>query len=129
MKAAILLAVADADSPPVVLQSISPALRERLILIGTVFLVVVAVVAGILVGRRLRRHRSRRREHSHLHNSQHQTTDGMADQKHATHRQRRHRHHHHEHRKQNPTLAEVGGLPPLRSGASLDAPQRDSQPQ
>jgi len=125
MKTTIILAAADAGSYSVGFESLSPALRERLILVGIIFLVAVAVIAGLLVGRRLKRRRSERRDYHQRGHSSHRAARGLTEIKKIIRRKRRHRHR--EHGRQNPTLAEVGGLPPLRSGTSHDASQDDSQ--
>jgi type VI protein secretion system component VasK len=107
--------------------SADSAMRDRLILFGAIFLVVIAVAASILLRRALKRHRSRRHGRSRGRHSVRRTVAGMAELKQTiSERSRRRRR---VHRSRNPTLAETGGLPPLRSDEPRESPQPRTQPQ
>lgn len=103
---------------------VSPAIREYLVLFGAVFLVVILVTAGLLLRRELKHRRSERHSHSRRRRSSHRTGAGVAELKKMIHKKPRP---HHEHRPRNPTLAEAGGLPPVRSDDPLNPPQTGTQ--
>lgn len=90
-------------------------MRDRLILFSAIFLAVCLVTAGML----RRRARKRRR-------SFHRADAGVAELKKMISKKPRHRR---AHRPRNLTLAETGGLPPVRSDAPLEPPQPRTQPQ
>ena len=107
------LSQANVDAVNVQWHSPSGATREFLLVLGA-FVLVTAVL--LLWARYFRK---RRRHHSHHHHHHHSTeqsaatgTDLTASGQ-ETHRRRRRRRRR-EHRPRNPTLAETGGLPPLR---------------
>ena len=94
-----------------------PATRERLIIFGAIGLVTLLVLLWAIL---LRKKRRRRREHHHAprHSSRPaeaaETSKDEGDP--ATPEKRRHRRRSgRRHRPRNPTLAETGGLPPVRS--------------
>jgi hypothetical protein len=72
--------------------------------------------------------RKRRRHHSHHHHHHHESKPAGAaadtpneEEPAQPERRRRRRRSHHRHRPRNPTLAETGGLPPIRSEDTPDA--------
>ncbi|HRY47401.1 MAG TPA: hypothetical protein P5186_05080 [Candidatus Paceibacterota bacterium] len=116
-------------------------MSDVLLIIGALLALTLFLILIIFISRSSRRSRSAHRKHRHhqIHSSSmptSKTTDSKAGQSspeetrevevspedeeaeeatvhHHHHRRRRHRHKH-EHRQRNPTLAETGGLPPLR---------------
>jgi hypothetical protein len=99
-----------------------PSTRGGLLIFGAIGLVtLLAVVWAIFLRKR------RRRRHSHHHNHQHSSTpteapeainnDGPAFAPPERRKWRRSRHRHHS---RNPTLAETGGLPPVRPEGPTD---------
>ena len=92
----------------------SPAMGDMLIVLGVIILVTLAALFwALMFHQRKSSHRRRRQHHHHHHKS------GPADEpskavsgfKQLLDRHRRHRR---ERRALNPTLAETGGLPPVR---------------
>lgn len=93
---------------------LSASERERLIVLGAVLL--ASVLAGILVVLLRRRH-----HHHHHHHHSHRSHDGAGEvagsipaKAPAEPKGRKWRRRRREHRPRNPTLAETGGLPPVR---------------
>jgi hypothetical protein len=89
-----------------------PATKEGLIVLAAIALLTLFLLAGAyLLYRRQRRHGSHRhtRERSAHHESA-ESTEGENGEPRRRRRRRRRR----EHRPRNPTLAETGGLPPVR---------------
>jgi hypothetical protein len=98
------------------LRGVRPALREWLIILGAIGAVTLLLVLWAMFVRK-----KRRRRHSHYHEHHHapkptevplsqQGEDVPAPPE----KHRRRRRSHHRHRPRNPTLAETGGLPPIR---------------
>lgn len=108
------------DEPLPLPGPMTPLMRETLIVIAALLLVALGLLfwAGAIRKRRRRRSAPHRPHYSH-HSSGH-SEDGD-ESSHSSHSRRRHRRRR-EHRPRNPTLAETGGLPPIRT----DEP---SQPQ
>jgi hypothetical protein len=95
----------------------TPATRERLMIIGATGLVAVLMVLWAVLIRKKHRHR-----HSHHHAHQHsskQTEVAAVPVPESTpappEKRRRRRRSSRRHRPRNPTLAETGGLPPVRA--------------
>lgn len=106
-------AIAWKDDPLPGFGPLSPAMKERLIIFGALAVVLVVVVGWALLFRS-RRQRSARREERRRrrHSISRSTAKGVAEiREYVKDRQRRRRR---EHRPRNPTLAETGGLPPVR---------------
>jgi type VI protein secretion system component VasK len=89
---------------------------SELLLLGAIALVVLAVLIWAVYFRKRRRRRIRA---SHHHSGSHRESTPSAQQDaparvepHKRHRRRKRRR---DHRPRNPTLAETGGLPPLRT--------------
>jgi len=103
----------DTDTIPVA-NPMPPGLVDLFIVLGAVVLVALVVFFWVFL---FRKDGKRRRKHHH-HHHHHRKSYREELQKNASGikefiRQRRRRHHH-EHRPINPTLAQTGGLPPLR---------------
>ena len=103
-----------------------PATRERVIIFGAIGLVTVLVLLWAMF---LRRKRRRRREHHHAHRHSSGPAEVPESSKDesalAPPEKRRHRRRSgHRHLPRNPTLAETGGLPPIRPGAERGADLR-----
>ena len=99
-------------------KALSPSARERLIIFTAIALITVSVLVWAVFLRK-----PRRRQHSHQHNHHHSRApardEAAADGDDATtqpRKRRKWRRPRREHRPRNPTLAETGGLPPVRRG-------------
>lgn len=94
------------------LHPLTDASKEALAIIGATLLLVIAL--GIWAVYFRKRGRRRKHHHSRSHNSEspRPETSAETDAVAAPGRRRRRRRHH---RPRNPTLAETGGLPPVRS--------------
>jgi hypothetical protein len=113
----ILLADLDPQDPLACWRLTNPAFRERLVIFGAIGLVTLLLLvwAAFVRSRRRRRHSH---HHHHHHHAQRPTEVPGASQNEdvpAPSEKRRRRHSRHRHRPRNPTLAETGGLPPIRS--------------
>jgi hypothetical protein len=92
-----------------------PATRERLTIFGAIGAVTLLLLLWAMFLRK-----KRRQHHTHHHSRRHTPeADGMAEaprrrQSDPPQEKRRRRHSHRRRRPRNPTLAETGGLPPLR---------------
>ena len=101
-------------------------MKELLLLLGAVALVTLFIVLWAVYLRKRPGDRSHRHRHHHHHHSSAEsdslasTNNGDSDEANEK-RYRRKRRRRREHRPRNPTLAETGGLPPLR-------PERPSDP-
>ena len=113
----VFLAAGDPQDPLAWWRLSNPAFREWLIILGAIGLVTLLVLVWAAFIRR-----KRRRRHSHHHH--HHQSDRPAELPAASQKEdvaappekrRRRRHSRHRHRPRNPTLAETGGLPPIRS--------------
>jgi hypothetical protein len=96
------------------------ATYQYLIVLGAVVVVSAMVIAWALYFRKQHHHHPHQHSHGHHHewgkNPDAQRVEVAAEQSHHHHKGRRRR----EHRPRNPTLAETGGLPPVRSRSSDD---------
>jgi len=92
---------------------LSPAWVDFFIVLGVILLVTLGLMFWALVFSTKARHRRHRhRHHHHRENYREKFRKNAADIKELI---QPHRHHHrHKHRPTNPTLAETGGLPPIR---------------
>jgi hypothetical protein len=99
------------------LRLLSPTAREGLFIFGAMASTTLLAMAWAMFLRR-KRHRRHKHHHEHWHASQ--ETETLMDSNDADtpsepeKRRRRHRSGRH-HRPRNPTLAETGGLPPIRT--------------
>ena len=103
-------------------QGLSAGTREGLIVVGAAVLVAVGVTVWVVFSRKSRR---RRHRHHHNHPDSHEQAKAAeaADQDGApsgSRKRRKWRRPRREHRLRNPTLAETGGLPPVRTGGPPD---------
>ena len=91
-------------------------LRELMLVFGAVGLVVLPVFIWVLYFRK-KPHRHSHQHHHHSNNSDEAALSSMDTESETSseRRYRRKRRRRREHRPRNPTLAETGGLPPLRS--------------
>ena len=96
----------------------SPSARERLIVFTAIALITVPVLVwAVFVRKARRRQRSRRHSHHHSHEPAENVAPAEGDNVTTQPRKRRKwRRPRREHRPRNPTLAETGGLPPVRRG-------------
>ena len=97
-------------------RSLDPSTRERLMIFGAIGLVTLLVVLWALF---IRRRRRRRRDHHHTHHHSSAPAEVVEapkapDAPDRPYKRRRRRRSGHSHRPRNPTLAETGGLPPIR---------------
>jgi hypothetical protein len=117
------LAQLDAFNPLGPMPPVSKAtggLAKDLMLIGGAILVLSVLL--ILWARRYARRSKRHRREHHV-EARPAVTENQGSRRHHRHRHRHHRRHHSvEQRGKNPTLAETGGLPPLRTQSSSNPP-------
>ncbi len=96
----------------------NPAFRERLMIFGAITLVTLLLLVWAAFIRRKRRRRHSHHHHQH-HPAERRAEGPVASQKEDAgdppEKRRRRRHSRHRHRPRNPTLAETGGLPPIRT--------------
>ena len=112
MNGFLLFRLFDPEAPLSLFGPAGPTMRERIALIGAILLVGMAAMTALLVRKQLKHRRSHRHEHRRRRPFQ-RTAAGVAELKKMIPEKPRHRRR--EHRPRNPTLAETGGLPPLRS--------------
>ena len=112
----ILLADVDSMDPLAWWRLSNPAFRERLIIFGALGLVTLLLLiwAAFVRSKRRRRH-SHHHRHHHAQSSAEVPAASQNEDKPVGSEKRRRRHSRHRHRPRNPTLAETGGLPPIRS--------------
>lgn len=91
----------------------TPAMRERLVVLGSLLAVALAVALLALMLHGRRRRRPRHRHHRHHRSAADAAPEGESVESKGFLRRRRRRRRR-EHRRLNPTLAETGGLPPIR---------------
>jgi hypothetical protein len=99
-------------------KALSPSAKEHFIILTAVALIAVPVLVWALF---LRKSRRRQHVHHHSHHHSHHIIGNAAadDGDEAATQPRKHRkwrRPRREHRPRNPTLAETGGLPPVRTG-------------
>jgi len=104
----------DPDDPMPVAGRMTPATFSVLVLLGVLLVVVVLVVIWAVYIRKRRRRDASSRRHRHRHHRRHSARRAAAAfteiKEYIQQKQRRRR----GHRPRNPTLAQTGGLPPLR---------------
>jgi type VI protein secretion system component VasK len=110
------LADEDIDAVLASWRKADPGNRERMLIFGAIGMVTLLAMAWAVFLRK-RRHRRRELHHSHSHSSRPAEVakapaagDAAALPEKRRHRRRSRR----KHRARNPTLAETGGLPPIR---------------
>jgi FtsZ-interacting cell division protein ZipA len=99
------------------------AVRGIILVVGAIGLVMLLVLTWAVFFRKRRRRRKYHHEHHHSSRPD-EVPEVLKDEEFPSpHERRRHRRHsRHKHRPRNPTLAETGGLPPIR-------PQGPPEPQ
>ena len=125
----LLLAQTEPLAPATPWQWSNLAVRERVMIFGALGLVTLGLVFWAVFIRK-KRHRHHSHHHHHHHHHRHydsarvqeapeepQTENASSQPERRHHRWRRRRHH----RPRNPTLAETGGLPPIRQESPPDA--------
>ncbi len=127
MKSAVLF-LADADTDVIVgsWRFMDPYARGGFIVIGAIGCVTLLILFWAMF---FRKNGRRRRHHSHHHRHEQEPAPVAApavannlDAPPPPERHHRRRHRRHRHRSRNPTLAETGGLPPIRSEGQPEAP-------
>jgi type VI protein secretion system component VasK len=114
----IFLAAGEMDAALASWRLTDPAMRERLLIFGAMGAVSLLVVLWAIF---LRRKRKRRRKHHH--SSSPASAPELRQVPMATpepEKHHRHRRSRRRHRPRNPTLAETGGLPPIRPDEPLE---------
>jgi hypothetical protein len=101
-----------------------PATRERLMIFGAIGFV---ALLALLWAAFLRKKRRRRRSHQHSHRQSSSSAERVEDLKDedappAAEPRQRSRRWRRRHRPRNPTLAETGGLPPIRPEGPPESP-------
>jgi hypothetical protein len=95
----------------------SAEMEEILIVLAAIILVTLIIVIWILYFRKPQRHEHHHHKTGHREHSKEISDEGkMRVRKHYRQRRR-------ERRPMNPTLAQTGGLPPIRSQTPLDPPK------
>lgn len=92
-------------------KAVGPAIKEWLILMGAILAVAAIFGLWVMFSGKSRRHRARREERRRRRQafrSANTEADARGDKPPGRRRRRKH------HRPRNPTLAETGGLPPVR---------------
>ena len=98
-------------------------MKERLMVVGAVLFVALVALVWAFLFRRQRRRAARREERHHRRQSfTKSATRGVAEIKQFV-KDQQHRGHRRRHRPRNPTLAETGGLPPVRDHKDDQPPQ------
>jgi FtsZ-interacting cell division protein ZipA len=110
MNAIFMFGLFEGDPGP---GQMSSAMKEWLIVLGAVMVVTLIALGWAILFRRKRRRAARRADRHHR---RHSFAKGVSEIKKLVtdHQTRRRRHH----RPRNPTLAETGGLPPVREDTS-----------
>jgi ABC-type nickel/cobalt efflux system permease component RcnA len=113
-----LLAVTEVEDVLAQWKTLSPSARERLIVITAIMLIAASVLVwAVFVRKSRRRQRSHQHGHHHSHDPARDAAAADGDDVTTQSRKRRKwRRPRREHRPRNPTLAETGGLPPMRTG-------------
>lgn len=94
-------------------KAVGPAIREWLALMGAILVVAGIVILWTLLSGKSRRHRARREDRRQRRRAFRRSLEQAEKREDKPAGQRRRRRHH---RPRNPTLAETGGLPPIRTG-------------
>lgn len=116
----------DPENPIPPIEALSPQTKERLIILGaTAAITLGAVIWAVFIRKRRKRKPNYHRRSSSSFRNQaaaaKEEISRMIKQRASEKRRRRH------HRPRNATLADTGGLPPMRSGLPPDEPSSDGQ--
>ena len=106
------------NDPMLRMRFILPALRERMVLLVSILVVAVVVLIWLWLSAKARRRAARREDRRQRRRSYNRQTP-VEDRPPVPSGRRRRR----KHRPRNPTLAETGGLPPMR-GSDTQPPVR-----
>jgi len=103
---------------------LNPTTKEGLVILGATGILTVLLVIGVVLFKKKRR---RRHEHHHSHHHYPKPAEGAEatagkEGDGAPERRRRRRRLRRPHRPRNPTLAETGGLPPIRPEGPSEPP-------
>ncbi|MSU59631.1 MAG: hypothetical protein EXS35_15940 [Pedosphaera sp.] len=114
MNVFFLWSLMDEEDGLVPVLKLSPAAREGLLIFGAIFLIIVVATVWAMLSRKSRSRAARRADRRlRKHSFAKRTAQGLAEikeyvrERQASRRRR--------HRPRNPTLAETGGLPPVRT--------------
>ena len=122
MKTMFLAGALD-DYPLPGIGPVSPVMRERLLVLGAIVLVAGIILAWAYFSRQKRRQSVRREERRHRRRSfARNASKSVAEIKNFVKEKQKGRRR--QHRPRNPTLAETGGLPPVRK----DTPPAPTSP-
>src|SRR5260221_439296 len=106
-------------------QTLDAGMRETLVICGALLFIIIAVVVWAVFIRKSKHGSHPSETHSHHHRrAQPESHDSSRRGEKRSRRRRKKRGQHHEYTQRNPTLAETGGLPPVRS----DLPPPPSEP-
>jgi hypothetical protein len=115
---ALPLSLADADVEEVLeaWRFTDPSTREGIAMLGAIGLIILLVLVwAIFLRKRGRRRRLRHHAHHHSSNAPEGSPAPNGDELFSSrHKRRKLRRHQRRHHPRNPTLAETGGLPPVR---------------
>jgi hypothetical protein len=119
----VFLAQVDSQDPLAWWRLTNPAFRERLMIFAAIGLVtlVLLVWAAFIRSKRRRRHSHHHRHHQAQGPAEVPMASQKEDEAAPPEKRRRRRHSRHRHRPRNPTLAETGGLPPIRTENSPES--------
>ncbi len=120
MNTMLLWSLSSPDDPLPIVGPVTPVVRERLMLLGVILFVLAVAFVGLMVRRQLKHRRSHRHRHRHHRGTFQRAAAGVAELRQMIPDKPRRRRR--EHRPRNPTLAETGGLPPLRRAAPSEPP-------
>src|SRR5439155_14608951 len=95
-------------------KKMEPGTREGLLMLGALLLVIFLVFAWAAFLRRSRRHHHHHHSHRHASGSSQEPALAQAKADEASPKRRKWHRRPRAHRQRNPTLAETGGLPPVR---------------
>jgi hypothetical protein len=112
----LLVILADVNAVDLKQQFSNSRLYQTLIIFGAITAAaVIGVIWAILYSQR-KKHRKHRHHHHYEHHPEEPASqnDNQSDEKGEGSSRRKWRRHRREHRPMNPTLAQTGGLPPLR---------------
>ena len=118
----VLLAQTAPEDPLAWWRLSNPAFRERLYIFGTLaWVTLLLLIWAAFIRRKRRRHHSHHHHHHDAKPAEAATVAPNEEEPVQPEKRRRRRRSHHRHRPRNPTLAETGGLPPIRSEDPPDA--------
>jgi type VI protein secretion system component VasK len=111
----LFLGQGNVDEVRVSWHSPSGSTREVFLVLGAIIAVTSVLLIWALYFRKRRRHHSHHHHHHHHSSSESSALGTTPAESGQESRRRRRRRRRREHRPRNPTLAETGGLPPVRS--------------